>query len=149
MAAAVSSNVSVRDVRDEDTDALVALWNIVFPEYNDPNYPQRDPRANIARKLAMRDHLFWIATNAANELVGSVMAGYDGHRGWLYSLGVHPNARRGGIARALLSHAEAALRARGCVKLNLQVMADNEGAMRFYGANGFGQDRVVSWGKRL
>jgi ribosomal protein S18 acetylase RimI-like enzyme len=154
MVAAASSTdaplgeMSIRPVNDEDIDALVALWSRVFPEYNDPKYPQREPRANIVRKLAQRDGLFWLAQHAGNVL-GSVMAGYDGHRGWVYSLGVHPDARRAGLGAALLNHVEEALRAQGCVKLNMQVMATNESALAFYATQGYAQDNVVSIGKRL
>jgi hypothetical protein len=81
--------------------------------------------------------------------VGTVMAGYDGHRGWLYSLGVHPAHRRGGVARALVAHAEAALRARGCPKVNLQVLDARTEAQAFWRALGYLPDAVVSLGRRL
>jgi ribosomal protein S18 acetylase RimI-like enzyme len=139
---------AVRAVRAEDTEAVVALWREVFPEYNDPTRPQRDPHANIARKLAFGDGLFWLLEVDA-RIVGTAMAGYDGHRGWIYSIGVAPSERRRGYARALLAHAEAQLRARGCPKINIQVLAVKEEALQFWHAAGYTPDHVVSLGRRL
>jgi ribosomal protein S18 acetylase RimI-like enzyme len=130
-----------------DTEAVIALWRVVFPEYNDPARPQRDPRANIARKLAVQPELFWVAEQQS-RIVGTAMAGYDGHRGWIYALGVDPTARRSGIGSLLLREAEDALRALDCPKINLQVMEASEVARRFYEAAGYAVDRVISYGKR-
>jgi len=106
------SGVRIRTVAAGDLTPLIALWREVFPEYNDPQRPQRDPRASIERKLAFGDGLFWVA-QIDTQLVGSAMAGYDGHRGWLYSVGVLPRLRRSGLARALVTRAEAELARRG------------------------------------
>jgi ribosomal protein S18 acetylase RimI-like enzyme len=141
-------HITVRPVTPLDADAVVSLWRIVFPEYSDPSRPQRDPRASVARKLAFGDELFWVAEEE-RTVVGTVMAGYDGHRGWIYSLGVRPDARRGGVGRVLLETAERALADLGCPKVNLQVMADNEVAQKFWRAAGYAPDHVVSFGKRL
>ena len=82
-------------------------------------------------------------------VVGTAMVGYDGHRGWLNDLGVHPDRRKEGVGRTLVEAAVALLRARGCPKLNLQVFAANEGAVAFYEALGFREDPVTSMGLRL
>lgn len=140
--------VQLRAVVAADFEPLVALWREVFPEYDDPTRPQRDPRANIERKLAQRDGLFWVAHDE-RALLGTAMAGYDGHRGWLYSVGVAPRVRRSGIARRLVAHAEAELARRGCPKINLQVLAVNDAAQAFWRALGYVPDAVVSLGKRL
>ncbi len=140
--------IAIRAVTAADTDAVVDLWRLVFPEYRDPARPQRDPRASVARKLAFGDGLFWLAEQDG-RIVGTAMAGYDGHRGWLYSLGVHPDVRRTGVGRALLERAERALVALGCPKVNLQVLSANAEAQRFWRAAGYERDDVVSFGKRL
>lgn len=142
--------MKIRPVVVADRERIIALWRDVFPEYADPTRPQRDPAANIDRKLAFGDGLFWLAEDETGALVGTVMAGWDGHRGWLYSLGVAPSHRRRGIGRALIAHAEAELRRRGCPKINLQVLrANGGGAIPFYRALGYAPDDVESLGKRL
>lgn len=140
--------MTIRRVIEGDTDAIIALWRDVFPEYDDPARPQRDPRASIARKLAFGDGLFFLAEDDGRP-VGTAMAGYDGHRGWIYSIGVAPGQRRRGIARALLAHAEAQLRALGCPKINVQVMSTNETALSFWRSAGYQPDEVKSLGRRL
>ena len=140
--------MNIRPILSSDTDAVVALWLVVFPEYSDPLRTHRDPRSNVERKLAFGDGFFWLA-ELDGRVVGSVMAGYDGHRGWVYSLGVHPEARRLGVGRALLVEAERALGALGCPKVNLQVFSTNDRALTFWRSAGYVQDDVVSLGKRL
>ena len=140
--------MKIRPVVAADTEAIVALWQVVFPEYNDPSRPQRNMRSSIRRKLAVDDGLFWLA-EAEGRIVGTVMAGYDGHRGWIYCFGVHPEHRRRGHGRALLSHAEAALAALDCPKVNLQVLASNAEAISFWRASGYAADEVLSFGRRL
>jgi ribosomal protein S18 acetylase RimI-like enzyme len=140
--------VRIRRFVADDTEPVVALWRRVFPEYLAADKPQRDPRANIARKLTMQPELFWVAEEGGH-VIGTIMAGYDGHRGWIYSLGVEPEQRRTGIARALLHEAEAALRDLGCPKVNLQVSGNNDVARALYEAAGYVTDEVVSYGKRL
>jgi len=140
--------MNIRAVEAADTDAIVALWRVVFPEYDDPSRPQRDPRANIARKLAFGDGLFWLL-EIDNRVVATAMAGYDGHRGWIYSIGVDPGERRRGLGKTLLAHVEAQLRARGCPKINLQVLSTRAAALDFWKAVGYQPDAVASFGKRL
>ncbi len=138
--------VCIRNVTAADSAALVVFWQIVFPEYCDPTKPQRDPAANIARKLAQQDSLFWLAEESG-LVVGSVMAGWDGHRGWIYSLGVMQNKRGQGIGSQLARHAEQALRERGCPKINIQTRS--AAAIKFWQALGFTDDAVTSLGKQL
>jgi len=138
----------LRPVEAPDVEAVVDLWREVFPEYADPAHPQRDPRANVERKLSFGDDLFWVA-EIEGRVVGSVMAGWDGHRGWLYLLAVRPAWRRRGIARALLVEAESALAERGCPKVLLQVAAGNDAAAEFWRAHGYRLETHASFGKLL
>jgi ribosomal protein S18 acetylase RimI-like enzyme len=139
----------IREVVTEDTEAIIALWRSVFPEYFDPTKPQRAPGPSIARKLAFDDGLFWLAETERGEIAGTVMAGYDGHRGWVYSFGVDGNLRGTPLAKELLLHAERALQARGCVKINMQVGASNARALAFYAKAGYQDDGLISLGKRF
>jgi ribosomal protein S18 acetylase RimI-like enzyme len=142
------SALVIRTVTTADADAVVKLWRSVFPEYSDPDRPQRDPVASVTRKLAIGDGLFWLAERDG-RLVGTAMAGWDGHRGWLYSVGVLPEARRAGVGARLVAEAERALAALGCPKVNLQVLAGNASAQAFWQRMGYAQDAVVPFGKRL
>jgi ribosomal protein S18 acetylase RimI-like enzyme len=125
-------------------DQVMALWRRVFGYEKAHN----DPGLSIDRKVAVADGLFFVAL-AGGEVVGTIMAGYDGHRGWLYSLAVAPERRRGGIGTQLVVHAERALAERGCVKINLQILEENVAVAKFYEALGFAVEKRVSMGKRL
>lgn len=146
-------SITIRTFTEADTEAVLALWLDAFPEYNDTSRPHRNPRLSIANKLGTQPELFFVADydddDKERTLVGTVMAGYDGHRGWLYSLAVAPHARRHGLGTRLVRHAEAALAAMGCLKLNLQVLSDKPDVLAFYDALGYRADAVVSLGKRL
>ena len=83
------------------------------------------------------------------EIIASVMGGYEGHRGWVNYLAVSNEHRRKGYGVVLMRRIEALLLERGCPKLNLQVRRSNESVLAFYHAMGYGEDEVVSLGKRL
>jgi ribosomal protein S18 acetylase RimI-like enzyme len=136
--------VHVRVFAPDDEDGVARLWSEVFPD--DP--PRNDPRSMIARKLDRDSELFWVAIDDG-DIVGAVVAGYDGVRGWLYHLGVAPTHRKRGIATALVDHAVESLRALGCIKVNLQVRRGNEGVLGFYEALGWVEDPTLSMGRLL
>ncbi|WP_433693721.1 GNAT family acetyltransferase [Paraburkholderia phenoliruptrix] len=148
MSTSAAVSVSIRRFDARDTDAVIALWQEAFPEYRDATKPQRNPRLSIANKLATQPELFFVAV-LDERVVGSVIGGYDGHRGWLYSLAVDASLRRHGIGSRLVAHVEAALTALGCPKLNLQVLSAKSEVRAFYEALGYRADAVVSLGKRL
>jgi ribosomal protein S18 acetylase RimI-like enzyme len=143
-----SAALSIRRFDASDTDAVVALWQEAFPEYRDVMRPQRNPHLSIANKLATQPELFFVAV-LGGRIVGTVMGGYDGHRGWLYSLAVDASLRRHGIGTRLVAHVETALTERGCPKLNLQVLSAKADVRAFYEALGYRADAVISLGKRL
>lgn len=136
--------VAVRTYEDSDHPSVVALWSAVFPE--DP--PWNEPGEFIRRKRAVQPNLFWVA-HEGDQIIGTVVAGYDGVRGWIYHLAVNPSKRRLGTARLLMQAAEDALQALGCPKVNLQVRAGNTGAIDFYTSLGYGAEDRVSMGKPL
>ena len=114
----------------------------------DRTRPWNDPRKDIARKLVVQREWFLVAVED-DAVVGSVMAGYDGHRGWVNYLAVDPAHRRGGLGRELMAEAERLLAEAGCPKINLQVRGTNDAALRFYERVGYTRDDVVSLGRRL
>lgn len=123
---------------------VVALWKDVFGY----KAARNEPGFVIDKKIAMEDGLFFVAAHPEGVL-GTVMAGYDGHRGWIYSLAVHPGHRQQGIASLLLSRAEKQLVYLGCVKINLQILTDNQDVQRFYRANGYVLEDRISMGKQI
>ena len=77
------------------------------------------------------------------------MAGYDGHRGWLYAVAVDHAHRRNGIGRQLVRQALDALRQLGCIKANLQIRSDNAEVVTFYESLGFCIEDRISMGLNL
>ncbi|KJL19507.1 GNAT family acetyltransferase [Microbacterium azadirachtae] len=143
----MADGFGIRAFERRDTDAVVALW-----EDAGLTRPWNDPRADIERKLAVQPELFLVAedlSRGAERIVGSVMAGYDGHRGWLYYLASASDLRGTGIGRALVTEAERLLLAMGCPKVQLMVRAGNERVLGFYDALGYERFEVGNTGKRL
>jgi ribosomal protein S18 acetylase RimI-like enzyme len=136
--------ISIRSFSDADRAAVVALWSRVFPD--DPAW--NAPEAMIQRKLTVQRELFLVGV-VGGEVIATVLAGFDGVRGWIHHLAVAPEHRRRGIARRLMAAAEAGLAALGCPKVNLQVRASNAGVVAFYRALGYAIEERVSMGKRL
>ena len=133
----------IRAFDREDTETVIALWHTVGL-----TRPWNDPRQDIERKLTVQPELFLVAVDAG-EVVGSVMAGYDGHRGWMYYLASHPARRGEGIGRMLVRAAEERLTAMGCPKVQLMVRPDNQAAREFYGGLGYEPFDTWATGKRL
>jgi ribosomal protein S18 acetylase RimI-like enzyme len=129
--------------READEADLIALWQrcgLIVPWNN--------PLADIARKTADSAELFFIG-RIAGRLVASCMAGYDGHRGWIYYLAVLPEWQRHGLAARLVGHAENRLAELGCPKVDLMVRERNEEVIAFYRSIGYGLDPVSVLSKRL
>lgn len=135
--------LTIRSFQPADREAIIALWHQC-----DLIRPQNDPLKDIARKEKAGSELFLVGLEG-DEIVASVMAGYEGHRGWINYLAVAPDHQRKGHGRALMKAAEERLRSLGCPKINLQVRATNQEVLAFYRAIGFRQDEVLSFGKRL
>jgi ribosomal protein S18 acetylase RimI-like enzyme len=135
--------LKIRAFDRQDQSAVVALW-----EACELTRPWNDPHKDIARKLAVQPELFLVG-ETENEVMASVMAGYEGHRGWVNYLAVAPAFRGRGYGRALMKHVETALERLGCPKLSLLVRSSNADAMAFYRRLGYVEDQSVSFGKRL
>ncbi len=136
--------ISIRTYQANDEDMVIKLWNDVFP--NDP--PHNRPDLLIQSKLREQAELFFVALDG-ERVIGAVMAGFDGTRGWVHHLAVNPDMRRRGVGKALVDVAVAGLKARGCPKVNLQVRATNTPVIAFYESLGFKTEDVLSMGMRL
>lgn len=137
-------SVEVRPYVDTDEQAVASLWSRVFSDMP----PWNDPETNISRKLSVQRELFLVAT-VGQVVVGTAMAGFDGHRGWVYYVAVNPDYRRQGIGRSLMQRVEHDLASVECPKLNLQVRAQNLEAVKFYQSLGYGIEERVSMSKLL
>jgi hypothetical protein len=136
--------VTVRAFLPADRQGVERLWGQVFTE--DPRW--NAPAALIENKLKVQPELFLVAS-LNDAVVGAVMAGFDGVRGWIHHLAVLPDHRRRGIATQLVRAAESGLRALGCPKVNLQVRSTNAEVVAFYRHLGYGIEDRVSMGRRL
>ena len=136
---------TIRQYEDTtDRTQVIALWRNVFgyeTAHNEPNLA-------ISKKIAAQEGLLFVAVDN-NNIMGTIMAGYDGHRGWLYSVAVHPSKRLSGLGSMLVHHAEKALANLGCLKINLQLLATNEATAAFYKSLGYSVEPRVSMGKVL
>src|SRR6185436_7502869 len=131
----------IRQFHPDDEPAVIELWRRC-----DLLRPWNDPHLDVQRKLKQNDGLFLVG-EIGGRIIASVMAGWDGHRGWLYLVGVDPDHQRQGHARAIVSEMEKLLHARGCRKINLQVRDTNEQVIEFYKRIGYSIDPVLSMGK--
>jgi ribosomal protein S18 acetylase RimI-like enzyme len=135
--------VEIRAFEPRDHDQVIALWRrcqLVRPT--------NDPARDIERKLKVQPHLFLVGV-VDDQVIASVMAGYEGHRGWINYLAVDSSHQRRGYAGQMMAEAERLLRLEGCPKINLQVRTSNRAVIDFYRHIGFDLDDVVSLGKRL
>lgn len=133
----------IRPFERADTETVVALW-----EACGLTRPWNDPRKDIERKLQVQPELFLVG-DSNGVVIATAMAGYDGHRGWVYYLAVDPGHRGHGRGAALMAEVEARLTALGCPKVQLQVRPENEKALRFYDALGYTPFSANNTGKRL
>ena len=135
--------MNIRPYADADQTAVVALWQAC-----ELTRPWNDQVKDIARKQGIQPEWFLVG-ELDGAVIASVMFGYDGHRGWMNYLAVVPERQGQGHAKALIAQGEALLLAAGCPKISLMVRRSNTQVLGFYQALGYGQDDVVSLGKRL
>ena len=133
----------VRKFRNRDRLALIELWRVVFPD--DP--PHNDPSTVIDAKLKVDDLIFVAISD--NLIIGACLAGYDGHRGWLYAVAVLPQYRRSGAGRLLVEGAGQNLKDLGCIKINLQIRSTNTAVVAFYADLGFEVEERISMGLHI
>lgn len=133
----------IRPYLPTDEPAVVRLW-----ERAGLTRPWNNPQLDIARKLTVQADGFLVGL-LDDSVIATVMAGYDGHRGWINYLAVDPRHQRAGYGHLMMDRAEQLLHNLGCPKINLQIRTDNAAAIAFYEQLGFTKDAVISLGKRL
>ena len=136
-------NFVIRTFSSGDEPDVIDLWRqcgLIVPWNN--------PETDIQRKLSTSPDLFYVGL-LDDELIASCMAGYDGHRGWIYFLAVKAACQRKGFASMLVDHAESELIKLGCPKVELMVRKTNENVISFYQSAGYDIDPVMVLSKRL
>lgn len=135
--------LEIRTYQETDETQVVKIWvecGLVVP--------WNDPEADIQRKLSVQRHLFLVGCTEGT-VIATVMAGYEGHRGWINYLAVKPEYQGNGIGTLMVEKVEKLLEAEGCPKVNLQVRSSNDKVVKFYKKIGYKRDDVVSLGKRI
>lgn len=138
-----NTNLVVRPYQEQDEKQVIDLWHccgLVVPWNN--------PKKDIWLKLQVQPELFLVGL-IGTQVVATVMAGYEGHRGWLNYLAVAPEYQRQGIGQYMVEQATTKLKAMNCPKINLLIRTSNTNVIKFYEHLGFKIDDVISLGKRL
>ena len=136
--------MKIRLYQSSDKNDVIALWKQVFH----PQTPYNDPESVINMKVKQDDDFFFVAEDK-QHIIGTIMIGFDGHRGWLYSLAVHSQHRRKGVGTLLVNEALKKLKKIECLKVNLQINADNHEVVKFYKKLGFSVEDRISMGRVL
>ena len=137
------SSLLINPFKEGDEDVLVSLWNKCKL-----NVHWNNPYKDIARKLKVQSELFLMGY-LEDKLIASIMAGYDGHRGWINYFAVHPDFQSRGYGKQLMDNVENKLRELGCPKINLQIREGNDKVLSYYQKLGFVEEKRINMGKRL
>ena len=135
--------MKIRKYTTQDLEKLIHFWSKNFPD--DP--PHNDPSRMIDAKLLVDDLIF--LAEKEKEIIGACMAGYDGHRGWLYAVAVSPEHRRTTTGTQLVRYTLKSLKKRGCIKVNLQIRTSNNTVLAFYESLGFSIEERISMGAMI
>ena len=133
----------IRKFQESDEQGLVSLWNVCKL-----TVPWNNPYNDIARKLRVQPELFLVGY-IEDKLIASVMAGYDGHRGWINYFAVHPDFQSRGFGKQLMNYVEKKLSELGCPKINLQIREGNKNIISYYQKLGFVQEKRINMSKKL
>ena len=137
------SSLLIRPFQKGDEEALVSLWDRCKL-----TVPWNNPYKDISRKLEVQAELFLVGY-LEDKLIASIMAGYDGHRGWINYFAVHPDFQGRGYGKQLMDNVENRLRELGCPKINLQIREGNDKVFSYYQKLGFVEEKRINMGKRL
>lgn len=133
----------IRPFSSADTEQTIKLW-----QECELVVSHNDPVKDIERKMKVDPDLFLVGERE-DQIIATAMAGYEGHRGWIYYLAVSPRHQRHGLGRAMVLEAEKLLLAKGAPKIDLMVRSGNNKVIGFYQALGYVVEPVSVMGKRL
>lgn len=139
----IEEELFIRPYLPSDQEPVIDLWlktGLVVAH--------NDPVKDIELKLQVDADLFLVGVSH-ERVIASVMGGFEGHRGWVNYLAVHPEKQGRGIGRKLMNAVEQLLAKRGCPKINMQIRRSNKDVIEFYTALGYLEDDVISLGKRV
>jgi len=111
----------------DDIPALTVLWQEtgLYRPYNPPEW-------DVRFALESKEATLFVWEDNSDNIIGSVMAGHDGHRGWVYYMAVTPSLQKSGLGRRLMEVGENWLRDQGVWRMQLMVRADNHATQDFY-----------------
>ena len=137
------NKIKIRQYADSDHEKVIKLWELceLTRQWN-------NPIKDIQRKLIVQSELF-LVLEEDDEILGSIMGGFDGHRGSVNYLGIHPKHKNKGLGKLLMNRIEEELIKMGCPKINLMVRNSNLDVQEFYRVIGYKEQKVVVFGKRL
>jgi ribosomal protein S18 acetylase RimI-like enzyme len=136
-------NLVIRIFSEGDRASVKELWRICGL-----TVPQNDPDEDIDQKIRFQPELFFVGEYEGG-VVASIMAGYDGHRGYMNYVGVHPDFRKKGFGSKMVEFVLSELRKKGSPKVNISVRTSNAKVMGFYRKLGFSEDPVIGMGHRF
>jgi ribosomal protein S18 acetylase RimI-like enzyme len=131
------AEITIRPCGPSEAEAVLLLWREADAT------PSVTDNANDLRRAIAGPAVVLVA-EASGRIVGSVIGGFDGWRAGLYRLAVHPDYRRRGIARALVTEAERRLAERGAKRITAMVETDHPWAVAFWEAAGYGGDHRMT-----
>ena len=135
---------NIRIYRERDREQVLALW-----QECDLIHPKNDPQKDLDRKKGFGEELF-LVIEEKEKIIGTVMGGYDGHRGIINYLGVHPSFRGQGLGKMLLQAVGQKLKDLGCPQVNLLVWSNNSEFLKFYKKTQYSEaNDIVLHRKRL
>ena len=135
---------NIRIYRERDREQVLSLW-----QECDLIHPKNDPQKDLDRKKGFGEELF-LVIEEREKIIGTVMGGYDGHRGIINYLGVHPSFRGQGLGKMLLQAVEQKLKDLGCPQVNLLVWSNNSEVLKFYKKTQYSEaNDIVLLRKRL